>query len=177
MRDAESLLRAWGAHWRARLEGCVLEDLSVLTEREMSEGDVLKEIEAYKLAYPRLGYEEAKELRKYGPLPRTASAVPPLPGMVELERKVMEACRSAGSVIAERAKAEGPDNGLEDHEFLPGAIMAVRHLVRAVYVEKQGTRSRWRPTVLDWMYPYSVEAKDRRGSGREATVLLVKARL
>lgn len=105
--SAESVLRAWGLHWRARLEGCPKErlapDRAVL---ELAEGDALKHIEAMKVLHPRLTYEEAVEATKYGPVPRSHPLSYELPSIAQIERQVSVACLAVGSSLWERYKSE-----------------------------------------------------------------------
>ena len=180
--SAETKLRVWGVHWRARLEGYPLENLSVEPLRVIEEGDTEKEINALKLLHPRLTPEEAREAIKYGPTRRHMPVSYGLPDMADLENAVFLASRRAADALWERFTSE--ELGCEPEALLwtswkgkVTAVQAVKYLVREVYVVGRGLRGSWRPTEFDFIYPYAIEQRARKSNGREATLGLVKASL
>lgn len=181
----ETLLRVWGSHWRARLEGAPKERLGSDREvLELQEGDVLAHIEAMKALHPRLTYEEALEAVKYGQGARCHPLSHTLPDMAGLERTVSLACLGVGSLLWERYWSENlryPDISGAPSNAYQGRLMCrvgVRFLVREVYVlGRTSLRSKWPGSSFDWLYPYAEERPEKRRCGREATIARVKAEL
>ena len=201
LRDGK--LRVWGAHWRARAEGCPKEDLSREPLIVLEEGDNEKEIEAMKVLHRNLTPDEAAELRKYGPNRGAHPLSYELPDMAQLEREVSDACSRVGAAIWERYKhetewapggrhrtvirTESREDGLwgilehenanvplSDWQGLLFARIGVRFAVRQVYVCKAGTRSQWPGSSFDFLYPYVTEPGQRRGrNGVEAVIAAV----
>lgn len=182
---AETVLRTWGMHWRARMEGCPKERLGRDAEvLELQEGDALAHIEAMRALHPRLGYEEAVEAVKYGPSAKCHPLSYELPEMAQIERDVSMACLAVGTVLWERYWAENgrypvfdgsPSNRWQGEKM---ARFGVRFLVRQVYVLGcTSLRSKWPGSSFDFLYPYAEQRPDRRRSGRESTIGLVKAEI
>lgn len=94
-----------------------------------------------------------------------------------LFKKQMTVCQVGddvfGQVLTRRENVR-----LTGHQGAVFSRLAVRFLVREVYVLGVGLRSKWRGSSFDFLYPYALEPKDRRGqSGREATLNMVKREL
>lgn len=178
--SAETKLRTWGAHWRARMEGYPLENLSREPLRIIEEGDTEKEIIALKKLHPKLTPEEALEAIKYGPTRRHIPVSYGLPDMAQLENAVFKASRTTAEALWERFTTE--ELGCEPEALLwtswkgnVFAVQAVRYLLRQVYVCGVGTRSKWPKSSFDFIYPYSMEPSQRRGrNGVESVIAMVK---
>lgn len=180
--SAETKLRTWGAHWRARMEGYPLENLSREPLRIIEEGDTEKEIIALKKLHPKLTPEEALEAIKYGPTRRHIPVSYGLPDMAQLENAVFKASRTTAEALWERFTTE--ELGCEPEALLwtswkgnVFAVQAVRYLVREVYVVGRGVRGSWRPTEFDWIYSYAIDRRARKSNGREATLSMVRANM